>query len=238
MISAADILAARILLVDDEAESLRTLEQVLTRAGYTSVTATTDPRSVRDLHRVNDYDLVVLDLNLPRLDGLEVCRRIRASRPHILIVMLTARNRREDIIVGLDEGADDYLVKPFDFGELAARVRALLRRDMRVREPLLQLADLKLDPAARVAWQANRRLALTRKEFAILEYLMRRPGEVVSQEQLLEHVWDAEANPFTNTVRVHINSLRRKLGDAAETPRYIETVVGAGYKMLQQESTS
>jgi DNA-binding response OmpR family regulator len=107
------------------------------------------------------------------------------------------------------------------------RVRALLRRDMRVREPLLQLVDLKLDPAARVAWQANRRLALTRKEFGILEYLMRRPGEVVSQEQLLEHVWDAEANPFTNTVRVHINSLRRKLGDTAETPRYIETVVGA-----------
>jgi DNA-binding response OmpR family regulator len=220
----------RLLIIENAPDIAELLLRAFGNLGYAADAAPDGERGV-ELAEVNDYDLVVLDLNLPGIDGLEVCRRIRASRPQMLIVMLTARDQREDIIVGLDEGADDYLVKPFDFGELAARVRALLRRDLRVREPLLSFADLKLDPAARIAWRANRRLELTRKELGILEYLLRRPGEVVSQEELLEHVWDADANPFTNTVRVHINSLRRKLGDTAETPRYIETVVGAGYRL-------
>jgi len=132
----------------------------------------------------------------------------------------------------LDLGADDYVVKPFHFEELAARVRALLRRDLRVREPLLQCGDLKLDPAACIVWQGKRRLELTHKELGVLEYLMRQPGEVISQEALLEHVWDVNADSFTNTVRVHVSSLRRKLGDNAESPRYIETVVGQGYRLI------
>ena len=180
---------------------------------------------------VNDYDLLILDLNLPGMDGLEICRRLRASRPRLLILMLTARSRLDDRVQGLDLGADDYLVKPFHFAELAARVRALLRRDLRVRELILQWRDLKLDSATRIVWQSKRRLNLTRKEFGILEYLMRHPDKVISQEELLEHVWDVEVNPFTHTVRVHINSLRRKLGDNADAPRYIETVVGVGYRM-------
>lgn len=145
--------------------------------------------------------------------------------------MLTARSQPDERVMGLDVGADDYLVKPFHFAELLARIRALLRRDMRVRTPLLQYEDVKLDPMARVAWQGNRRLELTSKEFSILEYLLRHQGEVVSQEALLEHVWDMQANPLTNTVRVHINSLRRKLTDMAETPRYIETSIGQGYRL-------
>jgi DNA-binding response OmpR family regulator len=167
------------------------------------------------------------------MDGLEVCRRLRASQLSMLILILTARDRPDERIAGLDLGADDYLVKPFHFGELTARIRALLRRDMRVRSPLLQYKDLKLDPTARVVWQDNRRLELTGKEFGIIEYLLRHQGEIVSQETFLEHVWDMEANPLTNTVRVHINSLRRKLQDMAETPRYIETIVGQGYRLLQ-----
>ena len=146
--------------------------------------------------------------------------------------MLTARSHPLERVSGLDAGADDYLIKPFSFEELAARVRALLRRDLRVREPLLQLEDLKLDPAGRVAWQGKRRLDLTRKELGLLEYLMRHPNEVISQEELLEHIWDAQTNLFTNTVRVHINSLRRKLVDDISHPRYIETVVGQGYRLI------
>ncbi|MBC7343935.1 MAG: response regulator transcription factor, partial [Clostridia bacterium] len=139
-------------------------------------------------------------------------------------------------VAGLDLGADDYMVKPFHFEELAARLRALLRRDLRVREPVLQCGDLKLDPASCTVWKGNRRLELTRKEFGILEYLMRHPGEIISQEELLEHVWDMNANPFTNTVRVHIRSLRCKLGDDADNPRYIKTVVGEGYCLAVQHS--
>jgi DNA-binding response OmpR family regulator len=186
-----------------------------------------------ELAEVNDYDLLILDLNLPEMDGLEVCRSLRAGQLSMLILILTARGRPDQRIAGLDLGADDYLVKPFHFGELTARVRALLRRDMRVRSPLLQYKDLKLDPTAHVVWQDNRRLELTGKEFGIIEYLLRHQGEIVSQETLLEHVWDMQANPLTNTVRVHINSLRRKLKDMAETPHYIETIVGQGYRLLQ-----
>ncbi len=180
---------------------------------------------------VNDYDLLILDLNLPKMDGLEVCRRVHASRPALLILMLTARSDPGERVRGLDLGADDYVVKPFHFAELSARIRALLRRDMQVRSSLLHYQDLKLDATARVVWQGNHRLELTCKEFGILEYLLRHQGEIVSQEMLLEHVWDMQANPLTNTVRVHINSLRRKLEDMAETPRYIETIIGQGYRI-------
>jgi len=143
--------------------------------------------------------------------------------------MLTARSRLGDKITGLDLGADDYLAKPFQFEELTARMRALLRRDLRVRNPLLQCGDLKLDPASKTVCHGKRRLELTRKEFAVLEYLMRHPGEVISQEELIEHVWDAEADPFSNTVRVHLHSLRRKLRNDL-TP-CIETIMGQGYRI-------
>jgi len=181
---------------------------------------------------IYDYDLLILDLNLPDVDGLEVCRRLRASRPDLLILMLTARDQLTDKIAGLDLGADDYLTKPFHFEELVARIRALLRRDMRVREPVLHVGNLKLDPASRTAWVGRHPLELTRKEFGILEYLMHHPGEAVSQEELIEHVWGEDVNLFSSSVRVHIYSLRRKLGDDTKYPRYIETVVGEGYRLL------
>lgn len=221
----------RLLVIEDESDLANAVARRLREQGY-AVDIALDGENGWYLAEVNDYDLLILDLTLPGIDGLEVARRLRASRPQLLILMLTARDRVEDRITGLDLGADDYLVKPFHLEELTARVRALLRREMRVREPIISCGDLKLDQAGRVAWQGNRRLQLTRKEFAILEYLMRRASEVISQEELLEHVWGAEADPFTNVVRVHINSLRRKLGDSAESPRYIRTAIGQGYELI------
>ena len=154
-------------------------------------------------------------------------RKTQSINPYI-----DGRDRLSDKIAGLDSGADDYIVKPFHFEELSARIRAVLRRDLRVREPVRVVGNLKLDPAAQIVWQEDRRLELTRKEYGILAYLMSRPGEIISQEELLEHVWDSSVNPFTHTVRVHINSLRRKLGDDPQAPRYIETVTGEGYRLL------
>ncbi len=220
----------RLLLVEDEIDIVSALAAGLRRQGY-AVDIAEDGQQALELAGVTDYDLLILDLNLPNLDGLEVCRRLRASCPSLLILMLTARSQPQERVIGLDTGADDYLVKPFHFAELVARLRALLRRDVRTRTPLLEYQDIKLDPVTRTAWQANRRLELTNKEFGILEYLLRHQEEIVSQETLLEHVWDMQANPLTNTVRVHMNSLRRKLGDVAETPRYIETVIGQGYRL-------
>jgi len=221
----------RILIIEDEIDLANVLAQGLRREGY-AVDIAFDGEQGCQSATINDYDLLILDLNLPGMDGLEVCRRLRASHPHLLILMLTARSRLADKVTGLDFGADDYLVKPFDFGELTARVRALLRRDLRVRNPLLQCGDLKLDPASKTVWHGKHRLELTRKEFGVLEYLMRHPGEVISQEELLEHVWDTEADPFTNTVRVHVHSLRRKLGDDQTPPKIIETIVGQGYRLI------
>ncbi|HEV2583503.1 MAG TPA: response regulator transcription factor [Ktedonobacteraceae bacterium] len=220
----------RLLIVEDEHDIANALVRGLRREGY-AVDVAYDGMEGWRLAEINDYDLLILDLNLPQMDGLEVCRRLRQARPLLLILMLTARSQPDERVRGLDNGADDYLVKPFHFAELTARVRALLRRDLRVRAPLLEFADLKLDPTARVVWQRNRRVELTSKEFGILEYLIRRQGEVISQETLLEHVWDREANPLTNTVRVHINSLRRKLEGTTDMPRYIETVVNQGYRL-------
>lgn len=224
----------RLLIIDDAPDIADLLARAFRDQGYAVDTAPNGDQGV-GLASINEYDLVVLDLNLPDRDGLLICRDLRASCPQMLIIVLTARSRIEDRVLGLDLGADDYLSKPFAFEELAARVRALLRRDMRVREPILQHGDLKIDLAAQMVWQGTRRLELTRKEFGILAYLLRRAGEVVSQEDLLEHVWDADANPFTNTVRVHINSLRRKLGDSSAAPRYIETLIGAGYRLIPPE---
>jgi DNA-binding response OmpR family regulator len=221
----------RILIVEDELDLATALKRGLIQIGY-AVDVAINGEQGWELGEINEYDLVILDLNLPEMDGLEVCRRLRANKPHVLILMLTARSRLEDKVKGLDLGADDYLIKPFHFEELEARIRALLRRDLRVREPVLCVGNLKLDTVGRKFWKEESRLELTRKEFAILEYLFRHPGEVISQEELIEHVWGEYVNPFTASVRVHLHSLRRKLGDSPENPRFIETVEGQGYRLI------
>jgi DNA-binding response OmpR family regulator len=217
----------RLLLIEDEEPLATALALGLRRHGY-AVDVALDGEQGCAMAEVDPYDLLILDLNLPGMDGLAVCRRLRLRQPGMLILMLTARTLPAQRVTGLDEGADDYLTKPFHFAELAARLRALLRRQQSDHAPALTLGSLWLDPAAHVASVAGRRLDLTAKEFALLEYLLRHPTEVSSGEALLEHVWDREADRFSNTVRVHLATLRRKLA-AADGGDCIETVVGVGY---------
>ena len=226
----------RLLVVEDEVDLADAVARGLRREGY-AVDVAYDGDAALDKASVNTYDLLCLDLNLPGLDGIEVVRRIRKAAAENggqspRVIMLTARDRLVDRVTGLDEGADDYLVKPFDFAELTARVRALLRRDAGRSGALLTVGDLELDTSRHEASRAGRRLTLTPKEFALLRYFMSRPGQVLSQEDLLEHVWDENADPFTNTVRVTVMTLRRKLAEAGDN-QPIETVVGRGYRLKE-----
>ncbi|RIV41595.1 DNA-binding response regulator [Micromonospora radicis] len=225
-------------MVEDEEDLAGALRVGLVRAGY-AVDLAGDAAAAFELLRVNAYDLMLLDLNLPDSDGFAVCRAVRsgavelAGGPELRVLMLTARGALGDRVRGLDEGADDYLVKPFALAELLARVRALLRRDTGGTSAVLTVGELTLDTARHEARRGLRRLRLTRKEFGVLEYLMTRPGQVVPAEELLEHVWDANADPFTETVRVTVGTLRRKLtGDDDEPP--IETVIGRGYRLRER----
>ena len=174
------------------------------------------------------YDVLVLDRDLPGVHGDDVCRAVRDERPETGILMLTAAGALEDLVEGLSIGADDYLPKPFRFAELVARIHALARRASPSRPPVLRHDDIDLDPARRVVTRAGRPVALTRKEFGVLEVLMSSDGATISAEQLLERVWDEHTDPFTNVVRMTIMTLRRKLGE----PPVVETVIGVGYRMV------
>ncbi|HUH14488.1 MAG TPA: response regulator transcription factor [Gaiellaceae bacterium] len=221
----------RVLVVEDEQDLAGAIAAWLRREGYAVDLAHAGDEALVKA-RVYPYDLICLDLNLPGVGGREVCRAIRAEEradgaPQPRILMLTARGGVDDRIAGLDDGADDYLVKPFELGELAARARALLRRNGDGRAPL-HVGSLELDDARHEASQDGEPLALTPKEFALLRYLMSHPGEALSEFDLLTHVWDENANPLTRTVRVTVMTLRRKL---AGSP--IETVPGAGYRLRE-----
>jgi DNA-binding response OmpR family regulator len=224
----------RLLVVEDERDLANALADGLRQEGY-AVDVSYDGNDALVKTRAHAYDLVCLDLGLPGADGREIARALGSSerledvaRPRIL--MLTARDELSERVGSLDDGADDYVVKPVAFGELAARVRALLRRPASGSPPVLQVGDLELDAARHEARRAGRPVPLTPKEFALLHYLMAHPGEVFSEGELLEHVWDANANPFSRTVRVTVMKLRRKLGGAGDA-QPIETVAGAGYRL-------
>jgi DNA-binding response OmpR family regulator len=177
--------------------------------------------------RVVPYDVVVLDRDLPEVHGDDVCRALAAERPETKVLMLTAARSTDDLVTGLSLGADDYLPKPFRFAELVARLRALARRAGAARPPVLEAGDVVLDPGRRSATRAGRELDLTPKEFAVLELLLAAQGGVVGPEELVEHAWDEQLDPLSNTVRMTVMTLRRKLGD----PPLIETVRGSGYRV-------
>jgi DNA-binding response OmpR family regulator len=222
----------RLLVVDDEVELADAVARGLRRDGYAVDLAHNGAEAIDKL-MITEYDLVCLDLTMPGIDGRDVCRQIRSGlglEPPPRVLMLTARDALEDRVAGLDDGADDYLVKPFAFPELLARVRSLLRREAATSSAVLTVRDLQLDSARHEARRGGRPLDLTAKEFALLRYFMTHPGQVLSQETLLEHVWDEYADPFTNTVRVTVGTLRRKLVVDDES-QPIDTIVGRGYRL-------
>jgi len=223
----------RVLVVEDEPDLVEALTVGLRREGY-AVDAALDGSSAIDRISYTPYDAVLLDLNLPDIDGLEVCRVIRQApeTKSTRVIMLTSRDSIEDRVTGLDEGADDYLAKPFALPELLARLRALLRRNSVAASAVVEVGDLRLDAARHEATLHDSTIDLTSKEFALLRYFMLHPGEVLATERLLDHVWDEHADPFTRTVRVTISNLRRKLR-LAGSEDLIETVVGAGYRLRQ-----
>lgn len=223
----------RILLVEDEKMLSDMIAKGLRNTGYAVDTAY-DGEDALFQYEVNEYDLIILDLNLPKVDGMDVLRKIRETDSEIKILILSARTKIGDRILGLDEGANDYLIKPFDFGELAARIRGLLRRKFVQAPPILNLNDLRVDTKAKKVMIADTVIVLTRKEYGILEYLLLHKNRVISAEELTEHVWDSEFDPFSNTFRYHIHSLKKKLSMVSGT-EYIKTVYGQGYIMEETQ---
>jgi len=220
----------RLLVVEDDLKLARALERGLQREGYAVDLADTGDDALSQANE-NDYDAVVLDVMLPGRDGFSVCRAMRTNERWAPVLMLTARDQVSDRIRGLDAGADDYLVKPFDFGELLARLRALIRRGPSERAPVIEVGDLRIDPASRMVTRGGREIELTVREFALLRFLAQRAGEVVSREQLLEHVWDTDEGS-TNVVDVYVGYLRKKL-DSDDRSSLIETVRGMGYRLVK-----
>jgi two-component system copper resistance phosphate regulon response regulator CusR len=217
----------RLLLVEDDAGIARFVAKGLREQSYAVDVATNGDDALYQAE-INSYDLIVLDVMLPGRDGFAVCRELRAAGQKIPILMLTAKDAVEDRIAGLDFGADDYLTKPFEFRELLARLRALMRRSGELRPAQITVADLVLDTGARTVSRAGTDLPMTTKEYALLEYLARNVGRVVGRAEIAEHVWEETFDPFSNLIEVYVNRLRRKIDAGRATP-LLQTRRGAGY---------
>ncbi|MER3422907.1 MAG: DNA-binding response regulator [Nitrospiraceae bacterium] len=217
----------RLLVMEDDPSVARFLEKGLQEERY-AVDVARDGEEALGMAEHAGYDLVILDVMLPRQDGLSICRVLRTKGKTVPVLLLTVRDSVEDKVRGLDFGADDYLTKPFTFAELLARVRALLRRGTVQPQPQLQVADLELDPVAHRVWRRGVEIALTNKEYAILEYLLRNADRVLTRTAIIEHVWDIHYDTMTNIVDVHIRALRAKI-DRPFSPSLIRTVRGIGY---------
>ena len=222
----------RVLLVEDDVKLTAALQKGLQREGYAVDLAGTGDEALRQA-AVYEYDAVVLDVMLPGLDGFAVCNEMRSKERWVPVLMLTALDDVSDRIKGLDAGADDYLVKPFDFGELLARLRALVRRGPTERPAVIKIGDLRVDPAAHLVTRFDRQIELTGREFAVLEFLARNAGSVVTRTALLEHVWDENYYGSTNVVDVYVGYLRKKLERPFDR-RLIRTVRGVGF-LLEPE---
>lgn len=217
----------RLLVVEDEQKVARFVRQGLSEEGY-AVDVASDGETGLALALDRVHDLIILDIQLPRLDGLRVLQEMRRARVPTPVLLLTVRATIEEKVLGLDAGADDYLTKPFAFQELVARVRALLRRRAEAIPPVLQIADLTLDPARRVVCRGGERIDLTPREFALLDYFMRHPGRVLTRTMIAEHVWDYSFDSTTNVIDVYVNYLRKKI-DTDRQPKLLHTMRGVGY---------
>jgi DNA-binding response OmpR family regulator len=218
----------RILVVEDEPKLAASLHEGLREARYT-VDVASEGREALDFVSTSTYDAMILDIQLPGVDGFSVCRTIRSRGDATPILMLTARDAVADKIAGLDHGADDYLTKPFVFDEMLARLRALLRRNSSQKDGLLRVADVTLDPAARLVRRGDRQIDLTSREYCLLEVLMRRPDWIVTRDAIIESVWGFEYPDSSNLLEVYVGRLRRKLGE----PALIQTVRGTGYRVQE-----
>jgi len=223
----------RILVVEDNKRLSDSLRMTLEDDGYAIDTAYDGPDG-EEMALMDTYDVIILDVMLPHKDGLAVCRALRNKRVNTPVLMLTARDTLEDRVSGLDSGADDYLVKPFEVDELRARIRALLRRESSSKSPLLQVADLTLDPATHAVERAGKSIELTAKEFSLLEYFMRHPNHLISREMAESHLWSYDQLVSSNVVDVYVRRLRRKIDDPYEV-KLFETVRGAGYRLRVPE---
>lgn len=218
-----------ILIAEDDAALASFVKKGLEAEHY-SIDIASDGEQARTMAAEFDFDLVTLDLNLPNLDGISILRYLRTRKPSMPILVLTGRTKVEDRVTCLDLGADDFLAKPFSYSELSARIRALLRRSHLPAESVLTVADLKLDRVERLVQRAGRRIELTSKEFALLEYLMRNAGRRITRAMIIEHVWNLSFDTSSNIVDVYVNYLRRKVDDAFSVP-LIHTIRGVGYEL-------
>lgn len=221
----------RILVVEDDRRLSSIIKRGLVEEGY-AVDTVYDGEDGQYFAENTPYDLILLDIMLPKKDGLQVCRELRVKKINTPILMLTARDTVDDKVKGLDSGADDYLVKPFAFNELLARIRALLRRESSTKTPRLVVGDLQMDTLTRETWFKGNPVELTNKEYVILEYFMRHPNMVISRTMLENHAWDYEFDSMSNLIDVYIRKLRRKIGGDGDSP--IQTVRGAGYRLRLQ----
>ena len=226
----------RVLLVEDDTRIARFVAKGLREQSY-AVDVATGGDDALYLAEINSYDLFILDVMIPGGDGFAVCRKIRESGIRAPILMLTARDAVDDRITGLDHGADDYLTKPFEFGELLARLRALLRRSSELRPPLISIEDLVLDTQGQRVSRAGRSVVVTTKEYALLEFLARNTGRVIGRAEIAEHVWDESFDPFSNLIEVYVNRLRKKIDTAGAAP-LLHTRRGAGYFLGLGEQAS
>jgi DNA-binding response OmpR family regulator len=219
----------RILVVEDEKKVAGFIKKGLEEEGY-AIDVALDGSEGLSMALEGVYDLIILDINLPKLDGLRVLQGFRQNQGKTPVLLLTVRAAIEDKVLGLDTGADDYLTKPFAFQELLARIRALRRRRVEAAPPLIQVADLTLDPARRVVSRGTEKMDLSTKEFALLDYFMRNPGRVLTRTMIAEHVWDYDFDPMSNIIDVYVNYLRKKI-DLDREPKLLQTVRGVGYVM-------
>ena len=220
----------KLLIVEDESDLCRTLAKGLTKKGYAVDTAQ-DGITAYEQIQINEYDLILLDINLPKLDGISLLQKIREQNLEQKILILSAKSTVQDRINGLDEGANDYLTKPFHFAELEARIRNLLRWQFIKQNAIFHCGNMTVDTQTKTVFENKKPIKLTKTEYAILEYLIMHPNQTISAETLIEHIYDSEADLFSNAIKVHISSLRKKIG-----AQYIENRKGIGYRITEREA--